>query len=47
MLERDDAYPPEPELAAELDAIAAAVGAGSTARSGAAGAGSRPDPARP
>jgi uncharacterized protein len=24
MLERDDAYPPEPELAAELDAIAAA-----------------------
>jgi len=25
MLERDDAYPPEPELAAELDAIAAAT----------------------
>jgi uncharacterized protein (UPF0276 family) len=24
MLERDDAYPPEPDLAAELDAIAAA-----------------------
>jgi uncharacterized protein (UPF0276 family) len=24
MLERDDAYPPEAELAAELDAIAAA-----------------------
>jgi uncharacterized protein (UPF0276 family) len=32
MLERDDAYPPEPELAAELDAIAAAVHAGSAAR---------------
>jgi uncharacterized protein len=29
MLERDDAYPPEPELAAELDAIAAAVRSGS------------------
>jgi uncharacterized protein len=28
MLERDDAYPPEPELAAELDAIAAATRAG-------------------
>jgi uncharacterized protein len=30
MLERDDAYPPEPELAAELDAIAAATRAGVT-----------------
>jgi uncharacterized protein len=28
MLERDDDYPPEPELAAELDAIAAAAHAG-------------------
>jgi len=28
MLERDDDYPPEPELAAELDAIAAATRAG-------------------
>ncbi|HYN17258.1 MAG TPA: DUF692 domain-containing protein [Actinomycetes bacterium] len=28
MLERDDAYPPEPELAGELDAIAAATRAG-------------------
>ena len=28
MLERDDAYPAEPELAAELDAIAAATRAG-------------------
>jgi uncharacterized protein len=27
MLERDDDYPPEPELAAELDAISAATGA--------------------
>jgi len=36
MLERDDAYPPEPELAAELDAIAAAVRAGPAARPGAA-----------
>jgi uncharacterized protein (UPF0276 family) len=44
MLERDDAYPPEPELAAELDAIAAAVRAGSAARFGTAG---RPGPARP
>jgi uncharacterized protein (UPF0276 family) len=26
MLERDDDYPPEAELAAELDAIAAATG---------------------
>jgi uncharacterized protein len=32
MLERDDAYPPEPELAAELDAIAAAVRAGTAVR---------------
>jgi uncharacterized protein len=32
MLERDDAYPPEPELAAELDAIAAAARAGATRR---------------
>jgi uncharacterized protein len=32
MLERDDAYPPEPELAAELDAIAAATRAGATRR---------------
>ena len=32
MLERDDAYPPEPELAAELDAIAAAARAGVRAR---------------
>jgi uncharacterized protein (UPF0276 family) len=32
MLERDDAYPPEPELAANLDAIAAAVRAGSAVR---------------
>jgi uncharacterized protein len=45
MLERDDAYPPEPELAAELDAIAAAVRAGSAARSGVAGP--PPHPARP
>ena len=44
MLERDDAYPPEPELAAELDAIAAAVRAGTAARSG---AGSEAGPARP
>jgi uncharacterized protein (UPF0276 family) len=29
---RDDAYPPEPELAAELDAIAAAARAGSARR---------------
>jgi uncharacterized protein (UPF0276 family) len=34
MLERDDAYPPEPELAAELDAVAAAVEAGTAAGSG-------------
>jgi uncharacterized protein len=32
MLERDDAYPPEAELAAELDAIAAATRAGATRR---------------
>jgi uncharacterized protein (UPF0276 family) len=32
MLERDDAYPPEPELAAELDAIAAAAARAGSAR---------------
>jgi hypothetical protein len=32
MLERDGAYPPEAELAAELDAIAAATRAGVTRR---------------
>ena len=32
MLERDDAYPPGPELAAELDAIAAAARAGAARR---------------
>ena len=32
MLERDDAYPPEPELAAELDAIAAATRTGAARR---------------
>ena len=32
MLERDDAYPPEAELAAELDAIAAATRAGAARR---------------
>jgi uncharacterized protein len=32
MLERDDAYPPEAELAAELDAIAAATHAGAARR---------------
>ena len=32
MLERDDAYPPEAELAAELDAIAAATRAGAPRR---------------
>jgi uncharacterized protein (UPF0276 family) len=32
MLERDDAYPPEAELAAELDAIAAATLAGAARR---------------
>lgn len=32
MLERDDHYPPEPELAAELDAIATAVARGSVGR---------------
>jgi uncharacterized protein (UPF0276 family) len=32
MLERDDDYPPEAELAAELDAIAAAAGAGAGRR---------------
>ena len=32
MLERDDAYPPEAELAAELDAIAAATLLGAARR---------------
>ena len=32
MLERDDAYPPEAELTAELDAIAAATRAGAGRR---------------
>ena len=32
ILERDDAYPPEAELAGELDAIAAATRAGASRR---------------
>jgi uncharacterized protein len=39
MLERDDAYPPEPELAAELDAIAAATRVGGRPDSAATRAG--------
>jgi uncharacterized protein (UPF0276 family) len=35
MIERDDAFPPEPELLGELDALAGAVRRGAARREGA------------
>jgi uncharacterized protein len=45
MLERDDAYPPEPELAAELDAIAAATRVAGRPNATATRVAGRPNPA--